>query len=106
MAKEPYKDPFPGLRRPSLFAAETPCHKALREIAELPGSPVTCLSPFGEATEIKPDVTKPVTKPQRVVTKPKAVTKPRGGRPRKGDKPMTSAQRMAAMRAAKKLINI
>ncbi len=86
MAKEPYKDPFPGLRAPRLFAAETRCHKALREIAESPGSPVTCLSPFGPVMEIKP----------------KAVTKPKGGRPRKGDKILTPAER-AAYRAAKKL---
>ena len=93
MAKEPYKDPFPGLRAPRLFAAETPCHKALREIAEIPGSPVTCLSPFGDATEIKT---------VEAVTKSKRVTKSKIGRPKKGVT-KTPAQRAAAYRASKKL---
>ena len=95
MAKDPYKDPFPGLRPPRLFAAaETACHKALREIAELPGSPVTCLSPFGLVTKM--DVTKisKVTKIQARVTKKKA------GRPAKVGA-LSPAERKRRSRAAK-----
>jgi hypothetical protein len=51
------------------------------------------------ATVAKPDVTKPVTKPNSV-TKPADVTKPnKGGRPSIGDKPMTAAERMRRYRA-------
>jgi hypothetical protein len=54
------------------------------------------------ASVTKPDVTKPVTKPN-CVTKPDDVTKPnKGGRPRLGDKPMTAAERMRRHRQRKR----
>ena len=47
-------------------------------------------------------VTKPVTKPISVVTKPIDVTKPKGGRPRLGEEAMSAAERMRRMRARRR----